>query len=272
MRLRGGQVGGAFSADRRGGMRVPEGLLLLLLLLASACEATDTRPIVVGVFGGAPDAEAFPELGPDAAALVVLARPVSATDLQQNLVRDADRVWIDLGLSESAAEVDLPHDDGRYKGESDDLLGLTYTPGAAYRINADLDGEHRFVEMTAPLAPILFGVPAPGEHPAGQPITIELTDQRFDGIQWVVLDLDGEPTAEGRPDGTGETLDWLIEEEPPEMTIEIPGEAFVEPAMPYTIGVFGLMRAPAGSYDGFGQTYSTFGMGAFTTRPVLTAQ
>lgn len=252
-------------------MRLQGGLLVLALLLAG-CEAVDARPVLAGVYGGAPDAEDFPELGPDAAALVVLARPVSAVDLQENLVRDADRVWIDIGLSESAAEVDLPHDDGRYRSDSDDLPGLSYTPGASYRINADLDGEHRYLEMTAPLAPILFGVPNPGEHPAGAPMTVELTDQQFDGIQWVVLDVDGEPTAEGRPDGTGETLDWLIEEEPPSMTIEVPGEAFPEAGMPYTIGVFGMMRAPQDGFEGFQVTYSVFGMGAFSTRPVLTAQ
>ncbi len=255
-------------------MRLRGGLLAVALLVAG-CESVDTRPIVAGVYGGAPDVEEheeLEELGPSAAALVVLARPVSATDLQENIVRDADRVWIDLGLSESAAEVDLPHDDGRYRGDSDDLPGLSYTPGAAYRINAELDGEHRFVEMTAPLAPILFGVPEPGVHPANTPLVVQLTDQQFDGIQWVVLDVDGEPTAEGRPDGTGETLDWLIEDEPPPMSIELPGDAFPEPAMPYTIGVFGMERAPQDAYEGFGQTYSTFGMGAFATRPLLTAQ
>ena len=247
------------------------GALLALVLFSGGCEVADTRPILVGMYGGAPDAEALPELGSDAAALAVLARPISATDLQQNLVRDADRVWIDIGLSESAVEVDLVHDDGKYEAESDEQLELTYTPGASYRINAELDDELRTLEMTAPLAPVLFGVPEPGQHPAGQSITVELVDQAFDGLQWVVLDVDGEPTAEGRPDGTGETLDWLIEDEPPAMTIEIPGDAFPTPQSAYTIGVFGMVRAPRDAFDGFGATYSTFGMGAFTTEPVLTA-
>lgn len=251
----------------RGGLAT----LTLAAALTGGCAATDTRPIVMGVFGGVPDAEDFPELGPDAAALVVLARPISATDLEQNLVRDADRVWIDLGLSDSASEVDLAHDDGKYEAGSDDVPDLSYTPGASYRINAELDGEHRMVEMTAPLAPALFGIPAPGEHPAGQPLTLTLTDQEFVGLQWVVLDIEGEPTAEDRPDGPGETLDWLSEDEPPAMTIEIPGEAFLQPGTPYTIGVFGLVRAPEDGYDGFGMAYSAFGMGAFTTRPLVTA-
>ena len=245
--------------------------LLLVALCSAGCEAADTRPIVVGVFGGAPDAEELPELGAASAALVVLMRPISATDLQQNIVRDADRVWIDLGLSESASEVDLVHDEGKYEAEADEQPGLSYTPGASYRINAELDDEHRSLEMTAPPAPVLFGVPALGEHPAGAPVTIQLTDQLFDGLQWVVLDVEGEPTSEGRPDGTGETLDWLIEEEPPPMTIEIPGEAFPDPQSGYTIGVFGMVRAPSDGYEGFGAAYSTFGMGAFTTEPVLTA-
>ncbi|TVQ92992.1 MAG: hypothetical protein EA397_05745 [Deltaproteobacteria bacterium] len=112
---------------------------------------------------------------------------------------------------------------------------MAYAAGQEWSLRVSTGG-NREASARISLAPAAdFELPL--VHPAEASLTINLTDQGFDGAFVVVNDAEGNITFDNRPQGIREFYDFTRGE--PAGIIEIPGEAFPD-AGPYAVGVAGI--------------------------------
>jgi hypothetical protein len=251
-------------------------LLILLALSTSACDQVDDYFSVMaaeGILLGIEDAPAEVdfELGSAVTASAFLAEARSLDSFSANLIDDADQVTIARG--DVAVEMESAGS-GLYEADSSVDDSLTYTAGVLYTLRVVAGGAST-VSIQAPEAPELVGAPDPQDfHPAGQPITIDLTGQGF--VNYVALvgtaDAQGnvELTYDNRPQTADDYIDWFRGSD--DVTVvTIPGTAFPDSGTPYVLGVAGIDRAPDSAFDGLNPLVSNFAAGTVATALVATS-
>ncbi len=249
-------------------------ILLLLPLTLSGCDRIDdyfSNVVAEGLFVGVEDPGDLPDevdLNSAATAEAWIARATSLTDIERNLVDDADRV----AMTHDGTNHDFTNeDDGLYSITSGVDSELEYRVGDRYRLRV-WDNEKVYVaQLEAPPAPDLDGAPAEDEfHPAGQGITIDLGGQGYNNALYLVFDQDGNLVADNRPEGVSDYLDWIggsgtVDE------VTIPGSAFSNAGAAYVLGVAGIIRAEDADFENFNPLLSNFAMGSLAVAPVITA-
>jgi hypothetical protein len=253
-------------------MRASPLLLLLPVLLGADCFAQVddylSNVVAEGVYLASSDPALTAELGGSGAATAFLARATSLSDIESNLLDDADRVRL---LRGSAAVTLANEGSGTYAAVGDG--DLVYSEGATYTLEV-LDRDRVYTaSAVAPPAPDLGPLPDPAVpeyHPAGQPITIDLTGQGFDNWVGVVLDDAGELTWDNRPQDVGDYLAWIGDSEAI-TTVQIPGSAFPNPGAAYVLGVAGIRRSADRDVENFNPLLTNFALGALSAAPISTA-
>ncbi len=227
-------------------------LLALPLIALTGCVGPAASLTTHGAIVGA-DASAAQFLGSSATATTFLAVPRDLSDLESNIVDDADAVTI----QQSGAEVQLLNEGGGVYSSS---AGVAYVADATYSLTAVVDGETHRVEVEAPAGPDLVFA---GAHLAGSPLVVDLSDQGFDHAFAFVADPRANITWDSRPRSDAELVEELRETDGIE-TLHIPATAFPLGGGTYIVGVGGFVKAKAVDYDGFGALLSTFAAGEFT--------
>jgi hypothetical protein len=235
-----------------------------LLLTSSGCIGPAADVAANGlVLGGATD-PAFAGLAQTFEAGVVLARPLSLTDLQSNLVSDADAVWLSL----DGAPVELRgEDNGLYLYDSSVQPGVRYSPGTRVEVHAHVDGREGIATVVAPPAPDLSGLPL--VHTSGTSLVVDLGEE-FALAYGVVIDAQGYVVWDDRPQTTEAVIRELADTSPVERYL-FPPEAFLDRGAAYGIAILGIRAADSPDFDGFERFWSNFGVGAIGTGAITTA-
>jgi hypothetical protein len=227
--------------------------ITLLLAASSGCIGPAAPLTANGAIVGA-DTTAAAFLGTASRTTAFLAVPRDLSDLESNIVDDADRVWIDRNGS---LELDLLNEgSGVYASTG---AGLPYVADATYNLSATFEGETHVVSVEAPESPDLDFITG---HIAGSPLTIDLAGQGYDYASAFVVDFRGDITWDSRPDSDGELIEELREADGVS-SIAIPITAFPVGGGTYIVAVGGFVKAEASDYDGFGSFLSTFAAGKF---------
>lgn len=188
---------------------------------------------------------------------MVLARPVSFTDLESNLVPDADAVWLNL----DGAPVELANEDnGLYIYDAQIQPTVRYAPGASVEVHAHVDGEEGVATVTAPQPPDLSMIPA--THPAGASLVVEMAEE-FALVYGAVVDTQGFVVWEDRPQTTEEIILQLRDAGSVERYM-FPADAFPG-AGNYGLALVGIRTADGPDFQGFERFWSNFGVGAIGT-------
>jgi len=244
-------------------MKTPALLVCLPLLITSTgCFGPAADVVANGLVLGGPSDPAFAGLAQSFEAGVVLARPLSFTDLESNAVTDADAVWLSL----DGAPVDL-------RGESSGLYlydssrsSVTYKPGASVSVHAHVDGEEGVATVVAPSPPDLSGLPV--THPAGASLVVE-SAVSYALLYGAVIDPSGAVVWDDRPANTEEIIADLRDAGSRDRYV-FPPEAFPESGVAYGVALVGIRAADGPDFHNFETFWSNFGVGAVGTGYVTT--
>lgn len=251
-------------------------LLVAATLLGSGCAWWDSvndywnNVATEAVFLGVDDPDVAELLGSAAAVTAFVAEAESLSDVESNLLDDAERIWL---TASGMNEVDLSNEgSGLYLALSSDDANLEYQANRAYTlsIRGGDSSDVRSVTLNAPPQPTLSGVPvSPATHTAGQDMTVGL-GREYDNYVAVVVDLEGNFTYDNRPEGVSEYLDWFgsgdaISE------VTIPGSAFPNADTGYILAIAGVDKARDADFNDLNKLVSNFAAGAFAAEDVLTA-
>ena len=115
---------------------------------------------------------------------------------------------------------------------TDANAAFVYHPGEVYAIHRD------GAEILRATAAGAANLAIPGTHPAGTSMAVDASDQDFDALMGVVLNLtSGEMTWSKAPDSPGAAYDLLIAD--PSLAYDIPADAFPTAGV-YAVGMAGL--------------------------------
>lgn len=250
-------------------------LLPMLALALGACDQVDkikdtvdsvTNPtVIIGLDLGVepPDSELIDldqtPFGEGASAKVFLARADSLSNLEDNLVSGATVTLI--SASNGGGFVLEDQGDGTYTGKGSD--GLSYEAEDVTIKAEDDDGVHS-LSVGAPQA---TDASIASTHGAGQPMSIDLSDQDYDGALVVVLDLDGGITFSNQPETVTELYDFAYGDGGDLLHVEIPGAAFEQPGV-YAIGVAGTRNSAPEDMTDINTALSTLIAAKFRFYPV----
>ena len=243
-------------------MRNPTLFACLSVVLTSAgCFGPAADVAANGLVLGGPADPAFAGLAASFEAGVVLARPVSFTDLESNLVPDADAVWLNL----DGAPVELRgEDNGLYL--YDGSAPATYTAGVQVEVHAFVEGEEGVATVIAPEPPDLSGLPL--AHSSGDSLVVDLGEE-FALVYGAVIDPRGDVVWDDRPTTTEDILLDLRDSGSVERYL-FPPEAFLEHGQTYGVALLGIRAADGPDFDGFERFWSNVGVGAIGTGYVTT--
>jgi|GEM_PF-2710651 len=272
-------------------------LLLAAALPIGGCNTFDflERTAVEGVvIGTAVTDGETPLSGGPAIGVFFLAEATSINDVTSNLIESADSVT----LSDSSESRELLQiDRGLWVVDLDAPDLLPWAANEVFTLGMERDGRSFSASVEAPRPPTLGGIPRyvdlddlpddwanlteqdlaqlaeavedPELHPAGAPLTVEVSDE-YQYWAVVVVDQSGLETYRSVPEEAGPLMNWLLNAEPVE-SLEIPGEAFPEPNALYAVGVAGLEFTQTSQYSGFNWLISNLGAGTLTIAPVVTS-
>jgi hypothetical protein len=227
-------------------------LLALPVLFLVGCIGPAASLTTHGAIVGADDsAAAF--LGSTGTATTFLAVPRDLSDLESNIVDDADLVTIE----QAGASVVLANEGG---GIYSSNVGVAYVPDATYNLTAVVDGESHVVSLEAPEGPDVVFTEG---HLAGSPLTVDLAGQGFDHALAFVVDQTGAITWDNRPASDAELVEDLRDANGVD-NVQIPNTAFPVGGGVYIVAVGGFVKAKGTDYHGFGALLSTFAAGKFT--------
>ncbi len=227
-------------------------LALPLVLLVTGCIGPAASLTTHGAIVGADDSSAA-FLGTSGTASTFLAVPRDLSDLESNIVEDAEQVTVE----QAGASVELVHEGGGVYSSS---AGVPYVPDATYSLRAVVDGESHRVSVEAPEGPDLtFGA----AHLAGSPLVVDLEGQGYDHAFAFVVDERGDTTWDSRPTSDAELIEELRDADGIDV-LHIPATAFPLGGGTYVVAVGGFVKAKGSDYDGFGAILSTFAAGKFT--------
>jgi len=255
---------------------------LLLLLLSAlpllACNNIDDYFSTMAAEGLLLGIEELPaefadvDLGASATATTFVAAARSLSDVESNLVDDADRVAISRG--------DLVADlenlgSGLYETDSSLDPDLAYVVGASYRMQIERSGSAHYVDIVAPAPPVLNGMPGAADlHPANTPIVVDLMGQDFNNYLALVaeVDLNGDYdlTYTTIPETAGDYIDW-IRARSEVTTVEIPGSAFPTAGAAYIVAIAGVVKAKDADFESLNPLVSNFVAGSAAPAAVTTA-
>ena len=273
-------------------------LLVILLLALSGCNTFDflSPRVVEGVLVGVEVANGESTIG-DGPVLgaVFLGNATSIHDFAANLVTDPDSIVLRTGGEEAQLEAG---GNGIFLTGEEALTELQWTPGERVEIEMVLEGETDTGSVVIPAGPSLSGIPqalhldqveidwenltkeqalqiieaqadAAEFHPAGRPLTVDLSAEDYE--YWVVFvsDQDGNITFNNLPQAAEDLVDWVMEAEPIS-SFEIPGSAFPNPNTIYAVGVAGIVFADTKDYSGFNWLISNVGAGTLTVSALVT--
>lgn len=253
--------------------------LLLIALPLLACSNIDDYFSTMAAEGLLLGIEELPpefgdvDLGASATATTFVAAARSLNDVEANLIDDADRVAIARG--DFVADLENLGS-GLYETDSSLDPDLEYVVGGSYRMQVERGGGAHYVDIVAPAAPELDGVPAEDEfHPAGMPVVIDLTGQGYNNYLWIVATVDPadgsyEITDGSIPETAGDYIDWIRARDEV-TTIEIPGTAFPSAGMVYILAVAGVVKARDADFESFNPLVSNFAAGSAAPAAITTA-
>ena len=236
--------------------------LLLIALPLLACSNIDDYFSTMAAEGLLLGIEELPpefgdvDLGASATATTFVAAARSLNDVEANLIDDADRVAIARG--DFVADLENLGS-GLYETDSSLDPDLEYVVGGSYRMQVERGGGAHYVDIVAPAAPELDGVPAEDEfHPAGMPVVIDPADGSY------------EITDGSIPETAGDYIDWIRARDEV-TTIEIPGTAFPSAGMVYILAVAGVVKARDADFESFNPLVSNFAAGSAAPAAITTA-
>lgn len=239
-------------------------LALGSLLTTAGCIGPAADVAANGLVLGGPSDPAFSMLADSLEAGVVLARPVSLTDLESNLV-DAESVALDL----DGASVPLaPEATGLYLYDPA-APTAAYTAGATVTLRATVDGEESSATLVAPPAPDLQNL-VPDVHVAGTAIRVNLTAYDFALAYGAVIDAQGNILWDDRPTTTEEIIADLRDAGSVNEYV-FPAAAFPTAGTGYGVALVGIEAAQGNDFSNFERFWSNFGVGAIGTKTLVTA-
>lgn len=188
----------------------------------------------------------------------MLARPLSFTDLESNLVLDAEAVW----LSIDGAPVELRgEDNGLYLYDRSIQPNVLYRPGAQVEVHAHVDGEEGIATVLAPEAPDLSGLPL--THPSGSSLVVEMSEE-YALAYGVVIDTQGNVVWDDRPSTTEDVISELASSGSVER-YQFPPEAFPDAGTAYGVALVGIRAAEGPDFSNFEKFWSNVGVGSVGT-------
>ena len=231
-----------------------------LVPLLPGCVGPAAKVAANGIVVAAPSNPALTPYVGTFQAGVALARPVSLTDLESNLV-DASSVWLEVNgsVAELAEEGTGLY---AYGGDSIDLPG-----GVEVALHAVVDGEEGSVSVLCPEPPDLSGLPA--DHDADTDLVIDLRGLDITLAYGTVIDPNGTVVWDDRPESADDVL-WDLKDAREELNYVVPAAAFA-PGRYYSVALTVIRSADGPDYDNLQVFFSNYGVGAVGHGVVATA-
>ena len=233
---------------------------LLLVPLLPGCIGPAADVAANGVVVAAPANPAWTPYVGGFQAGVALARPVSLTDLESNLVA-ADAVWLEV----DGAVAELTEEGTGLYAWDGGAIGIA--PDTEVALHALVDGEQGNVSVAAPAAPDLSGLP--NDHDASTDLVIDLRGQDITLAYGTLVDPDGNVIYDDRPESADDIL-WDLKDARQELNYVVPASAF-EPGRYYSLALTVIRAADGPDYDNLEVFWSNYGVGAIGAGVVVTA-
>ncbi len=231
---------------------------LPLLVTSTGCFGPAADVIANGIVLGGPADPAFEEVAQVFEAGVMLARPLSLTDLESNLVLDADAVWLTIG----GAPVELRgENNGLYFYDSSIQPNVSYQAGTQVELHAHVDGKEGVATVLAPAAPDLSGLPL--THPSGSSLVVEMSEE-YALVYGAVIDTAGGVVWDDRPSTSQEVISELANASSVERYL-FPPDAFPDAGAAYGVALVGIRTAEAPDFSNFEKFWSNVGVGSVGT-------
>ncbi len=234
--------------------------LSLLVPLQPGCIGPAADVAANGVVVAAPSNPAWTQYVGSFQAGVALARPVSITDLESNLVA-ASSVWLEVdgAVAELAEE-----GTGLYAYDG----GPVALPeGAEVALFAVVDGVMGSVSVAAPAPPDLSGLPQ--DHDASTDLVIDLRGLDITLAYGTVVDVQGNLIYDDRPSGADDVL-LDLRDAREELNYVLPAEIF-EPGTVYSVALTGIRAAQGRDYSNLEAFWSNYGVGSVGAGVLATA-
>lgn len=225
--------------------------LLVLVPLQPGCVGPAADVAANGVVVAAPSDPTWTPYVGSFQAGVALARPLSITDLESNLVT-ASSVWLEV--------------DGAVAQLSEEGTGLyaydggpvPLPVGAEVALHAVVDGVEGSVSVAAPAPPDLSKLPQ--DHEANADLVIDLRGLDIALAYGTVVDAQGNVVHDDRPDAADEVL-LDLRDAREELNYVFPASVF-EPARGYSVALTVIRSAEGPDYDNLEAFWSNYGVGA----------
>jgi hypothetical protein len=226
--------------------------LLFLVPLQPGCIIGPTADVAAnGVVLAAPSNPAVTPYVGTFQAGVALARPVSITDLESNLV-DATSVWLEV--------------DGAIAELSEEGTGLyaydgspvALPEGAEVTLFAVVDGVRGSVSVAAPAPPDLSALPT--DHDATTDVVIDLRGLDIALAYGTLIDQTGSVVYDDRPADADDVL-LDLKDAREELNYVFPSEV-LEAGRAYTMALTVIRTAEGPDYDNLEAFWSNYGVGA----------
>jgi len=233
----------------------------LLVPLQPGCIIGPTADVAAnGVVVAAPSNPAWTPYVGGFQAGVALARPVSLSDLESNLV-DADSVWLEV--------------DGTVAELSEEGTGLyayngnpiALAEGAEVALHALVEGEQGSVSVTMPAAPDLSTLP--NDHDADSDLVIDLRGLDITLAYGTLVDSEGNVVWDDRPTSADDVV-WDLKDAREELNYVFPASAFT-PGRYYSLALTVIRGADGPDYDNLEAFWSNYGVGAIGNGIIVTA-
>ncbi len=235
--------------------------LFLLVPLQPACIIGPTADVAAnGVVLAAPSNPAVTPYVGTFQAGVALARPVSITDLESNLV-DATSVWLEV--------------DGAVAEFSEEGTGLyaydgspvALPEGSEVALFAVVEGVRGSVSVAAPAAPDLSALPT--DHDATADVVIDLRGLDIALAYGTLIDQAGNVVYDDRPTDADDVL-FDLKDAREELNYVFPSEV-LEVGRAYTVALTVIRSAEGPDYDNLEAFWSNYGVGAVGAGVLVTA-